>query len=103
MFAKKAVDSNSYTYITGATKETTTTYAGVQISDIYKADGSSSSYNNVYVKACTTGYGLSATKGRYLDLTIPSGYRAAGSYVTLYAKGNVPWLDCKISGYWIVH
>lgn len=102
-FTKRLVDSNSYSYITAATKETTSTTAAVNITDIYKADGSASSYTTVYVKATTTGTGSSVVKGSSYDIAIPSGYQAKGSYVSMYSQGNTPWLDCQISGYWNVH
>lgn len=103
VFTKRPVDSNSYSYITSAKKETTTTTATVRITNIYKADGSSSWYSTVWVKPTSTGTGVSVTKGAYCDVTIPSQFRTAGSWVNLYAQGNIPWLDCQISGYWIVH
>lgn len=103
IFTKRSVDSNSYSYITTAKKETTSTTASVQVTNIYKADGSSSWYTTVYAKATSTGTPLSVVKGKYYDLTIPSSNRSAGSWVPLYSMGNVPWLDCQISGYWIVH
>ena len=102
-FSKAYVDSNQYRSVTSAKKETTTTCADVKITDIYKADGSSSNYKKVYAKATYTGESVLVTKGSYYELTIPASYRSAGNTVYLYAMGHNPSLDCKISGYWLVH
>lgn len=99
----KFVDSNSYTYIGKATKDSNTNYGEVKILNIYKADGSSSGYQQVYARATTIGIVRLVTKGSWYNLTLPSSYRTAGSKVGLYCMGHDPSLDCKITGYWNVH
>ncbi len=102
-FTKSSVDSNSYSFVTTEKKDTTSTTAAVKIENIYKADGSASNYSTVDVKATSSGTGVSVNKGSTVDISIPSGSQSSGSYVAMYSKGNIPWLDCKISGYWNVH
>lgn len=103
VFSNQYVDSNTFGVVTGAYKETTSTTATVQITNIYKADGSSSLYSCVRAKATSSGVWDYAYKGGTTILTIPSASRAKGSWVSLYAMGNNPSLDCIIAGYWIVH
>lgn len=47
---KKDVDSNSYSYIGSAKKDSTTDYAELKLTKIYKANGDDSSYSYVYAK-----------------------------------------------------
>lgn len=101
---KKSVDSNSWSYIGAATKGSATTDGELKITKIYDADGNESSlFSQVYAKATTDGTSTLVTKGDWYDVPIPSAYQAAGKSVSLYCMGHIPWLDCKISGYWNVH
>lgn len=102
-FSKKAVDSNEWCYITSAKKGTTSDYASLYISNLYKADGSASGYSQVYAKATYNGTSTIATKGYTVQVSIPSGYRAAGNSVSLYLMGHDPSLDCQASGTWNVN
>ena len=49
-FTKKDVDSNSYTTIMSTTKLYDSSISTVEVTEIYKADGSASDYNYVWVK-----------------------------------------------------
>lgn len=101
---KKSVDSNSWTYIGSATKDSTTTYGELKVTKMYDASGNLSSwYSQVYAKATSNGTSTLVTKGSWYTIPIPSSYQAAGKSVSLYCMGHDPSLDCKISGYWNVH
>ena len=101
---KLSVDSNSWSYIGSATKSSTTTDGELKITKIYDADGNESfMYTQVYAKATSDGISTLVTKGEWCDVPIPSAYQSTGQSVSLYCKGHIPWLDCKISGYWNVH
>lgn len=102
-FSKKPVDSNSWSFVLGATKAKKGSTAALKITKIYDADGNNSSYTHVKAKASKDGTSTKVKKGKWVDLTIPSKYRAKGSSVSLYCMGNDPSLDCKISGCWNVH
>ena len=101
-FKKKVVDSNVWTYVCTGQKDTTTSTADLRVTNIYKADGSKSLYSKVKAKVYQ-GSSVTVSKGVYTSLAIPSSRRAKGKYVPLYAMGNNPKLDCKISGSWVVH
>lgn len=103
VFTKRPVDSNSYTYITSATKTTKYNPAVVHITNIFKADGSNSAYSCVWTKATVNGVVQQAVAGTYQELGIPEAYRYEGANIALYAQGNIPWLDCQISGTWTVY
>lgn len=103
VISKAYVDSNTYSYIANAVKDTTTNNAIFNLTAIYKSDGTTSNYRKVYAKANSDGVEYSVSVGDYLSMTIPAGSRTAGSRVFLYCKGNNPSLDCRISGYWNVH
>lgn len=100
---KKDVDSNSYSYIGSAKKDSTTDYAELKLTKIYKANGDDSSYSYVYAKANSNGTQTLIQKGSWVNVPIPAGAQAAGRTVNLYCKGHNPSLDCKISGFWNVH
>lgn len=103
-FSKKSVDSNTWTFICSAKKDGSTTYGELKLTNIYKADGTSSStYSTVKAKASEDGTSTKATKGTWTNIPLPAYYQSAGKGVSLYCMGNTPWLDCKISGYWNVH
>ena len=102
-FAAKFVDSNQYTYVCTAQQYSYSDYAAVKITQIYKADGSSSNYKKVYCKSMLIGEERLVEKGTWSDIPIHSSVKGAGKNNELYSKGNDPSLDCKISGYWNVH
>lgn len=102
-FSKKFVDSNQFTYVAAATKATKSSTADVKITEMYKSDGSSSSYQYLYVRASSDGSQKRVKKGQYYEVNLPSSLQERGAWVSLYAKGNNPSLDCKVSGYWVVH
>ena len=102
-FTKKDVDSNSFTFICRATKESTSSTASVKITDIYTASGGASTYVQVIARACSDGSVRLVTRGIWADLPIPSAYQGKGSSVPLYCTGRTPFLDCQVSGYWNVH
>ena len=102
-FWKKFVDSNEYTYVCTAQQYTYSDKAAVKITEIYKADGSSSNYKQVYCKSMLIGEYKLVDKGSWEDLKIPDSVKGAGKNNDLYVMGHDPSLDCKISGYWNVH
>ncbi len=102
-FTKRYVDSNEWTFVTTAKKQTTTTTASIYVTAIYKKDGSDSDYWRLYARASSTGSSKLITSGSWCDLTIPTAYRDAGKFVPLELMGHDPSLDCQVSGYWVVH
>lgn len=103
LFTSKYVDSNTYSEISTSTKQNSGSYGTVQITNIYKADGSSSDYQCVYCKATKNGEVKLVYKGNWVDLKLPGDYQMPGRGVTLFAMGHNPKLDCRISGYWSAH
>lgn len=101
---RKHVDSNSFSYIGVATKDSTSSTAALKVTRMYNPGGGENySFKKLYARATDTGNSTYVTKGKWVDITIPSSYRKVGSRVRLYCKGNNPSLDCDISGYWNVH
>lgn len=97
-FTQRYVDSNTFTQVVSLRKSATSDRATLTLSNIYKADGSTSNYQYILAKATNQGSTISVRKGTTRDLSIPEGYRAVGSLIVLYARGNNPSLDCRISG-----
>ena len=102
-FSSVYVDSNTYTPVVTGTKQTGTANTALYITNLYKADGSASSYKRVYAKATSSGTPVSAQLGRWYSLSLPSASQAAGSKIILYLMGNDPALDCRASGYWDIY
>lgn len=102
-FTKKYVDSNTYTQITSLCKDRSTDYATVTVSNIYKANGSASTYTTVYAKATDYSTVKTVYKGTPCNLPIPTSYRGAGHWISLYAKNTNSSLDCMISGSYCVY
>lgn len=99
-FSNAYVDSNTYSYVTSATALQYSSTADVLVTNILKADGSASNYKQVYCKATGSGTPVLVTKGTYYTLTVPISNRGEGKSIGLYAMGNNPSLDCRISGIW---
>lgn len=97
------VDSNTYTPVVTGTKQTGTANTALYITNLYKADGSASSYKRVYAKATSSGTPVSVQVGSWYSLSLPSASQAAGSKIILYLMGNDPALDCRASGYWDIY
>lgn len=102
-FSPAYVDSNTYTPVVTGTKQTGTANTVLYITNLYKADGSASSYKRVYAKATSSGTPVSAQLGMWYSLSLPSASQAAGSKIILYLMGNDPALDCRASGYWDIY
>lgn len=102
-FSKAYVDSNSYSAIASAYKDTDGDYGSLKITDIYKANGSSSDYQCVYCRTADLNSEKLVYKGSWYELQLPSYLRVKGKTVYLYVKGHNPKLDCRVSGYWNVH
>ena len=102
-FSSAYVDSNTYTPVVTGTKQTGTANTALYITNLYKADGSASSYKRVYAKATSSGTPVSAQLGTWYSLSLPSASQAAGSKIILYLMGNDPALDCRASGYWDIY
>ena len=100
---KKFVDSNTYTSITYAVRDDVNSTPEVKITAIYDADKQDSNYKQIYVKASSFGTETLVTKGKWMDVPIPSIVNIKGNNIYLYGKGHNPSLDCYVSGYWNVH
>lgn len=98
-FVRSFVDSNTYTYVTGATSEDWhTTIGAVGITDMFASDGSYAGYRNVWVKS-DANQPVLAVRGGWVNVTFGRG----DYFKPLYAMGHNPTLDCLICGYWNVH
>lgn len=65
-----------------------------------KADVDSNTFNAVIgTKQASIKSTHEITKGDLENLPLTSSYQKAGVYLTLYAMGNNPALDCQITGY----
>lgn len=86
---KKSVDSNSWSYIGSATKDSATENGELKITKMYDADGNETSlYSQVYAKATSSGTSTLVTSGSWYDVPIPSSFQAASKSVSLYCKGT---------------
>ena len=105
-FSKVKVDSNEYTTIAKITKQIKYEYAYVTISDIYKADGSASNYQQIQAKVVYNDNGTwkiceekAVKKGEKADFHLLINAQRAGVTLRFRAMGNNPSLDCKVTGY----
>lgn len=81
---KKSVDSNSWSYIGSATKDSATENGELKITKMYDADGNETSlYSQVYAKATSSGTSTLVTSGSWYDVPIPSSFQAASKSVSL--------------------
>ena len=105
-FTKKAVPKNKYVLVTYTDKSTTSKTAAVLITNLYKEDGSASTYQKLKVQLGADGMeagAVTVTKGKTYDITLKSAYQAKGKYIHLFAMGNDPTLNCLASGYLNAH
>ena len=90
---KKSVDSNSWSYIGSATKDSATENGELKITKMYDADGNETSlYSQVYAKATSSGTSTLVTSGSWYDVPIPSSFQAAsksGTFLGSIAKSPV--------------
>ena len=103
-FYKQPVDSNTFTCVCAAMSSKKSTKLEIQLSAIYKGNGSASNYKKVNVnpKMGTTFWGTkTASLTTPAVYSIPDKYQSAANIYYLYAKGNNPELDCQISGFLI--
>lgn len=100
---KHSVDSNTWSYVGSAMKDSDTEYAELKITKIYDANGLDSNYTYIYAKATVNGTSTLIKKGDWRQVPIPSDYQKKGKGIMLYCMGHDPKLDCQISGYWNVH
>lgn len=103
-FFKKFVDSNQWTTIINAKKDSTSGFCSVTIDDIYDADGNDCDYKKIKAvcynskKVAVNKSSYTVTKGKMCIMGYKSGFSVIGKTMTLKAMGNNPSLDCKISG-----
>ena len=105
-YSSKFVDSNEYTFITSATKETTSDVATVNVSTMYKSSNGkkgevATNYKYLYVQLGSSGGQAASqkvTKGKSKDFNLVTKYKAKGTTLSMYAMGNDPELDCYIDG-----
>lgn len=104
-FTKDFVSCFSYGLVTSAQKSTAGSKAAVLITNMYKADGSSSDYKKLKVQLgsnASQASEVTVTKGTTYDITLKSA-QEKGKWLHMFAKGNNPSLDCKVSGYFNAH
>ncbi|MCI8409603.1 MAG: hypothetical protein HFJ09_10105 [Lachnospiraceae bacterium] len=103
-FSKKFVDSNQWTTVVSATKDSTSGFCSVTINDIYDANGKACNYKKVkaacyYSKnVAVNNSSYTVTKGKMCIMGYKGGFSVIGRTMTLKAMGNNPSLDCRISG-----
>lgn len=103
-FSKKFVDSNQWTTVVNARKDSTSGFCSVTIDDIYDADGNDCDYKKIKAvcynskKVAVNKSSYTVTKGKMCIMGYKSGFSVIGKTMTLKAMGNNPSLDCKISG-----
>ena len=105
-FSKVKVDSNEYTTIAKVTKKADYEFAYVTISEIYKADGSSSNYQQIKGKVVFNDNGTwkicgekPVKKGEEANFRLPINAQRVGVTLRFRAMGNDPSLDCKVTGH----
>lgn len=99
--SKKFIDSNSWSYITAAKKDAKGSIATVLISQMYDSNKNVADYKKLKIQIGSNGAAASSTtvtKGTSTDITLNSGYTAAGTSLSFYGMGNDPALDCYIDG-----
>lgn len=110
-FGSKFVDSNVYTKVTTATKETTSDDVTVYIETMYKSNNGvkgeeATNYDELYVQLGGSGEQASSklvTKGKSKDFSLVTKYKAKGTTLSMYAKGHDPSLDCYVDGSFNAH
>ena len=103
-FNKKFVDSNSWTLIGSAVKDSDGSYGEVRISKMYDSNQEeAANYKKLKVKAAPNGNQTLVYKGDWCEVPIPLAYQLKGTSIQLFGMGNDPSLDCYITGYWNVH
>ena len=102
-FEKVLVDSNSFGTIAIARKYQTTPTAYFYLGNIYKANGTDSTYQKIKVRVMSEGKIYTVERGKSYNLDIPEAYQEAGWDVAVLGMGNDPALDCRVSGRWDVH
>ncbi len=103
---RKFIDSNTPTYITTAHKSSYGNLVEVKITQMYKADGSASNYNRLYVRMGASGQQSSQKvvyKGNWTSFSLNSAYVNIGTAIQFYGMGYDPALDCQITGYFNAH
>lgn len=86
---KKSVDSNSWSYIGSATKDSATENGELKITKMYDADGNETSlYSQVYAKATSSGTSTLVTSGSWYDVPIPSSFRQLAKVLACTARGT---------------
>lgn len=105
-FSKVKVDSNEYTTIAKVTKQIDYEYAYVTISDIYKADGSASNYQQIKGKVVFNDAGTwkiceekVVKKDTETKFILKNNAKYEGVTLRFRAMGNNPSLDCKVTGH----
>lgn len=105
-YTKVKVDSNEYTTIAKVTKEKKYEYAYVTISNIYKADGSTSNYQQIKGKVVFNDAGTwkiceekVVKKDTETKFILKNNAKYEGVTLRFRAMGNNPSLDCKVTGH----
>ena len=86
---KKSVDSNSWSYIGSATKDSATENGELKITKMYDADGNETSlYSQVYAKATSSGTSTLVTSGSWYDVPFPPLFRQLAKVLACTARGT---------------
>lgn len=92
------VDGDSWTYVGSATKSTNGSYSTVNITSILDATGDDQGYTKIKVTPTSVGDTYTCYLDTPKNITLPLGYRTVGSNILYFCMGNVPSLDCTITG-----
>ena len=86
---KKSVDSNSWSYIGSATKDSATENGELKITKMYDADGNETSlYSQVYAKATSSGTSTLVTSGSCTMFPFPPLFRQLAKVLACTARGT---------------
>lgn len=107
-FSSVKVDSNEWSYVSNAVKETTYGEIETRITAIYKANGDASNYKQIKGRftsggnCCTTSNSYSVKLKENLFCDLKDSYKKVGKAITFWGMGRDASLDCKVSGKFIV-
>jgi hypothetical protein len=102
-FTRVYVDSNTFGNVVTAQKDGKAN-PSVKVTNIYKANGTVSSYKYIRVNVVSNGTTVSLSgnikvkKGTIAEIPIIANCKKIGKSLTLRAMGNNASLDCQISG-----
>lgn len=107
-FIKAKVDSNEWTPVRGATTESASESCKLELTNIYKSDGSDSNYKVIRGRVQCGSTRASVSKNIKIkkgcnSIDLLEKYQVKGKTLLFYGMGNDPSRDCQISGTFYVH